>query len=148
MPGRLRIRVRERTGDQAYFEELARSLGQLTRVSSVRVDPRTGSVLIHHKGSFEAVVADVAAAGLLEVVGGPPDPDVLQAVRGRVDELEGEVRSRTRGAVGLDALSFYALLGGTLYRFFNGPVLPAGMTLFIQAAKIVAGATPSRRPAP
>ena len=59
MPGRLRLRITERRGDQGYFQGLPEQLRGLPGTEVMRFDARTASVLIRHQ-SEPAHIADYA----------------------------------------------------------------------------------------
>ena len=48
MPGRARLRIAERRGDEAFFAAIATGLSTLAGVYHVEVRPLTGSVVIAH----------------------------------------------------------------------------------------------------
>jgi hypothetical protein len=141
-PGRVRLRIAGRRGDDAYFAQLHRELDALALVRSCRTNPRTGSVIIEHADTLDALHTAVAAAGLLEIAASDRSADVMVDLSRRVQDLDGALRSRTSGSVGLEAISFYALLAGAAVQLIRGPILPASATLLIQAAKMVADARP------
>ena len=144
-PGRVRLRIAERRGDSAYFAQLIRDLTVLPPVRSARANARTASVVIEHGDTLDALNNALALAGLLEVAASDQSRDVIVDLRRRVEDLDVQLRARTSGSVGLEALSFYALLAGAAVQLIRGPILPASATLLIQAAKIISEARPSSR---
>jgi len=48
LPGRVRLSVPERRGDEAYFQKIVRDLSTLAAVRSLKADARRGSLVIHH----------------------------------------------------------------------------------------------------
>ncbi len=65
-PGRLRLRISDRRRQPDYFEALRARLGEEPAVQDVRVDPRTGSVLLLLDASSDApaLLRRTAATGL------------------------------------------------------------------------------------
>jgi len=141
-PGRVRLRIAERRGDAGYFAQLTHQLDALPIVRSCRSNARSGSVVIEHVDTLDALHAAVVAAGLLDIAASDRSGDVIVDLHRRVEELDGALRARTSGSVGLEALSFYGLLAGAAVQLIKGPILPASATLLIQAAKILAEARP------
>ena len=64
---RVRLRVPSRKGDAGFFEEVARRLHECAAVEDVAINPRTGSVLVRHRGDFDAVTAHATSRGLFSV---------------------------------------------------------------------------------
>lgn len=56
MPGRVRLRVRERRSDSGYFSALSQDLSRLHGVRHVKVNPDTASVVIEYAGSAETLM--------------------------------------------------------------------------------------------
>ncbi|MCP5373710.1 MAG: hypothetical protein H6907_18430 [Hyphomicrobiales bacterium] len=72
--GRLRLRVPDRRGDTAYFERAVQVLGAGAGVRGVRANPVTGSLLVVHEATTDAVTALGEAQGLFRVAPAPPQP--------------------------------------------------------------------------
>jgi hypothetical protein len=72
LPGRTRIRFPARRGDAAFLGALADTLRELPGVTAAAANPRTASLAIHHRGSFEAIAAAAREAGLFSVASSPP----------------------------------------------------------------------------
>ncbi|MGD9544399.1 MAG: hypothetical protein AB7F41_15760 [Methylocystis sp.] len=80
MPGRARLRIADRRGDDAYFASVSKGLSAIAGVRAVEVAPLTGSVLIQHSGPL-ARIGVAAQEARLFVVGETPQtprdaPDV------------------------------------------------------------------------
>lgn len=65
MPGRLRLSMRERRGDAAYFGRLAQQLAGLDGVHRVRSNPPAASIVVEFEGALEALMEGLRASGLL-----------------------------------------------------------------------------------
>ena len=74
IPGRMRLRVRNRRGDGQFFDRVASSLSQQGGIRLVRVNPATAGILVEHDGEEDAVTGSARALGLFEVV--PPAKSV------------------------------------------------------------------------
>jgi len=65
--GRMRLRVPDKRGDAGYFKSVTKALSGLAGVEQVVVTPATASILIHHKGGTEAIVAAASERGLFAI---------------------------------------------------------------------------------
>jgi hypothetical protein len=64
---RVRFRVPSKRHDESYFETVKSGLADRPTVAGVRVTPRTGSVLVFHGGTVEAIAEEAEKAGLFRV---------------------------------------------------------------------------------
>lgn len=71
MPGRARLRIADRRGDDIFFASVAKGLSTIAGVRAVDVTPLTGSVLIQHNGPL-ARIGVAAKEARLFVMGGAP----------------------------------------------------------------------------
>lgn len=133
---RVRLRVPERRGDEAFFASVERAFSGAPGVRAVRVDPRTASVLVRHEGDLERL-AEHAARARLFAWRPEPSGDVLVELREHLRAADASLHARTAGRWSLDALAFYALLGAGAYQIAQGVVLPAGLALLTKALAIV-----------
>lgn len=49
LPGRKRLKIEEKRGDEAYFDAVEKALSDSAGVLRVETNYRTGSVLVHHR---------------------------------------------------------------------------------------------------
>lgn len=129
---RVRLRVPERRGDEAFFASIERAIAAAPGVSGVRVDARTASVLVCHDGDLERL-AEHAARARLFAWEPERDRDVLVEMREHLRAADVSLHARTGGRWSLDAIAFYALLGAGAYQISRGEVLPAGVALLTMA---------------
>jgi hypothetical protein len=71
VPGRTRLRVPARRGDSAYFARVAHALALAPEVLSVRVNPSTGSILLHHSSPLQKLAEDAAEGRLFRLTAAP-----------------------------------------------------------------------------
>lgn len=83
LPGRLRLRVPARRGDVSFFQGIVQALSKHPETKEVDATPLTGSILIHHSGSVQAITASAAKEGLFEV--GLEQPEKAQSSAARAD---------------------------------------------------------------
>ncbi|PTB17895.1 hypothetical protein C9I57_25560 [Trinickia symbiotica] len=65
--GRLRIKLLSRRRDAAYFSDLSRRLAQCDGVTDVHASPLTGSVLIRHTTTVDAIATYADRHGLFSL---------------------------------------------------------------------------------
>jgi hypothetical protein len=159
VPGRMRLRVTARRGDAGYFGRVRTALAGLPGVREVRVNPRTGSILVEHGGDGAALLASGRAQGLFDAEapdralarpgaarGLPAAPldlaaaglagaGVLQIVRGQV---VGSASENLWNAYGLYAATRQILPSAILVAFglvqiARGEVLGSATSLFLYA---------------
>lgn len=119
MPGRARLRVADRRGDEAYFASVAKGLLAIAGVRAVEVAPLTGSVLIQHSGPL-ARIGVAAQEARLFVVGEAPQP------------------ARVAQDISIDprALAALALFAAALWQVSKEHVLPPAITLLWYAGRL------------
>jgi hypothetical protein len=155
--GRARLRLPSAKGDAAFFRRLEEELRNCVGVTDVKVNARTGSVLVRHGGDLDVVARHARAHGLFDLrereERDEQEPRTDEAARAglsrharALDEIENAIRDadkslrrRTNGAVDLQALAFGALVGGSAYQLVRGKFLPAGGTMLVQALSLLFG---------
>jgi len=70
MPGRIRLSIPARRGDDAFFAGLAGQLSGQPDVVRVRPNARAGSLLVEHTGDADPILAWAAREQLLELAPG------------------------------------------------------------------------------
>lgn len=135
MPGRVRLRVTERRGDEAWFRTAVAQLGECPTVSHVTASTVTGSLLVLHDGEDIDVIESYAkAVGLFDVIkasapieGRPAAPDVL--IRSGLEHADRWVRRESGEGTDFRSLALVGLLGTAMWQALRGQILPAGGTL-------------------
>lgn len=64
MPGRIRLRVPERRGDEAYFSALSEQISRLDGISHAKANPRTGSIVIEFFDDERSMMQELQNQGL------------------------------------------------------------------------------------
>lgn len=84
MPGRLRLSIPARRGDDGFFAGLAAQLSGQPDVIRVRPNARAGSLLVEHGGDAEPILVWAAREHLLELdpAGAPDEPAGLLSAPG------------------------------------------------------------------
>jgi hypothetical protein len=122
-PGRLRLKLPDRKGDEAFLTELADRLLGVDGVHEVRANPLTGSVLLlHHGADSGALKAALADGNLVRIV----EPGYLLLEQPR-DEHGPEWRT----------VLFMGLLVLGIFQIARGQALAPAATLFWMASELV-----------
>ncbi len=130
-PGRFRVRIVERRRDEAYFMRVEEALAQEPAVLEVTTNPRTGSVLVLHRGDPAALLERAGAIGLFRTKPAEPrTPTIVHWLddldRFDADFLFARMRERPeRAATGLFMLAVLQAL--------RGSILPSAPTLLGEA---------------
>lgn len=64
IPGRVRLRIPDRRGDDAYFSDLADRLNTIEGVQGVSANAATGSIVLQFKEAWERIFAQFREHGL------------------------------------------------------------------------------------
>jgi hypothetical protein len=160
LPGRMRLRLRGKRGDAAFFQLLADRLASMEGVRAVRTNPGTASLLVEHEGGDAALLDAARERKLFEAAprGKPlaesaplsasraPAPldlaaiglagaGLVQAARG---QIVGSASENLWNAYGLYAATgrrgmSLLLVGFGLFQIARGEVLGSATSLFLYA---------------
>lgn len=143
-PGRARLRVSEKMGDRAYFEAAVRALAACPGVRRVSGSPLTGSLLILHSGAFDPIVQFARAQSLFDLVAGHV-PLPFARIQGELRGLDEKMKAASGQRWGVAGLTFYGLVGASLWQLVQGRVLPPTVTLAFQALSVYKQALEAER---
>lgn len=127
-PGRVRLRCPRLRGDVGAMDALAQRLAGLPDVREVRGNALTGTLLVLHQASPEALLE--ASAPLLRFEGPEPLRSLRADVRGHLDALAVGLERSTGGALDARGLAFLAFLGIGLAQLARGQMLMPAATAF------------------
>ena len=136
MPGRLRLRIPARRGDVSFFHRVVQALSKVPGIEELDAIPLTGSIIIRHSGSAQAVAAAATEQGLFEVALEDPNRASSTAQRPHSGALDTAATSLNglallqiaRGQVtGNAAENFWNAYGAQ--RILDRPGLAAGFVL-------------------
>jgi len=134
-PGRVRLRVAEKRGDRAYFLAAQRALSSCPSVRHVSVSPLTGSLLILHSGELSALASFARDQAVFEL-SPKPLPDTFSSIQAEVRRLDTRLRAGSQERWGVAGLTFFGLLGASVWQLTQGRVLPPTLTLLFQALNV------------
>ncbi len=130
-PERIRLRVKEKQGDEVYFEQVLQTLRAAFPQAQIEVNPRTGSVLCIGVERFEDLVRTGWEKHLFQVTALPPKMSASKAVHREVGEMNATIRRSSRGELDLTSLVFLILIGTGIYQVARGNLgLPPWYTAF------------------
>lgn len=133
LPGRIRFRVPDRRGDDAFFDEVEKRFERLEGVRDVETNSTTGSVLVRYDATLEELLNATLGSDLGEllelVVSAPP---LAHQFRSAMAAIDGNVRAYTDGELDLTTLAALALLAMAGVQLWRGrqPVLAVSLAWY------------------
>ncbi|WON72450.1 hypothetical protein [Nitrosospira sp. Is2] len=73
LPGRKRLKIEERRGDEGYFDAVEKALSESPGVVAVETNCRTGSVVVHHRPDEPSALQHAAEQGLFQLATEAPE---------------------------------------------------------------------------
>jgi hypothetical protein len=139
IPGRLRLRIREKCKDRQYFEELRRRLDSLSGVDEIRINSITGTILLLHPEQPYAQVADqLRQLRLFEITeGAEPGSSALASLSSALATVDKALAGSSGGSVDLRALAYIGLMVFTVRQIMRGQVLGPALPMLWQALSLV-----------
>jgi hypothetical protein len=140
LPGRVRLKIDGRRGDRAWFDALALELALVEGIRAVEANPLTGSLLIHHEGSLERLLEQLAARGFVRVESSEPREIPLpRRLAERTAALDAGLRRATAGELDLKGAALLGLLGLALVQAARGQFAGPAVSLLWYASNFVRG---------
>ena len=145
MPGRVRLKIPARRGDEAYFELLAETLAGCDQIRQLQLNPPTASLLIQHgDASFDAI-ADYAVASALFIVAidGETDLPALDNLSVAswsslgVSQFDQQLSQLSAGRIDLRSLFFLGFMGLTIHQAAKGHIMSPASTFFWRALELL-----------
>ena len=113
-PGRVRLRIPGRKGNQEYFQALRIAFERCPGVRSVEARAATGSILLLHSGTLEHMVRDEGVGRLLTFAPSQ-EPEVLRRPPPR-----GRMLDRQRNQVNWSGMAVLSLVGVSIVQVLRG----------------------------
>jgi hypothetical protein len=145
IPGRMRMRIPSRRGDQQFFSVLKERLSGLHGIERIETNSLTGSLLLFHHVEKDALAAYASENALfvLQPSSLRADPLSEKVVRS-FQQIDRHLSSSTGGELDLPSFAFLVLLGVGTYQIIRGNFMaPAWYTAFWYASSVITSA-PSR----
>lgn len=136
---RLRLRLPERRGDEAFFAVAEQQLAACPAVSAVTANPLTGSLLINYRGD----IADLSAFADLQQLfhiqqPATPDVEMLDVVSERIDQVDRFIQRSAQGHIDLNDVLFFGLVAAAAVQLARGNVFGPTSSLLASAATVLA----------
>ncbi|MFP4392710.1 MAG: hypothetical protein ACLFPG_07640 [Desulfohalobiaceae bacterium] len=128
---RIRLRVKEKQGDEIYFNQVLQTLRAAFPKAKIEVNPLTGSVLCIGIERFEDLARAAREKHLFQITALPPRVTATKAVHRGVAEMNATIRRSSGGELDLSSLVFLILIGTGIYQVVRGNLgLPPWYTAF------------------
>jgi len=138
IPGRIRFKIPERRGNEAFFDDIAELLRKFSQVTEVQCNPLTGSLLLHHSGDIEGEPMQAALNALAEIVELElSSPPVARRLRADVVEVDQSIQRFTRGALDLSTATAFGLLALAGIQLLRGQQPVIAVTLAWYATELL-----------
>ncbi|MFN3324193.1 MAG: HMA2 domain-containing protein [Bryobacteraceae bacterium] len=136
--GRIRFRIPSKRGDQGYFSELERSLASCQGIASVRVNPTTGSVLVLHHASPDAIVSYAHERSLFQPATVLMKVEkITESICAPFLDLDSRIQRLSEGRLDLRGSAVLGLAALSVAQMLRHRVWPAGGTLLWYAVMLL-----------
>jgi hypothetical protein len=136
-PRRIRLRVKEKQGDEVYFGLVLQTLRAALPQAQVEVNPRTGSVLCIGLDSFEDLARTGLENNLFQVSALSQRMTPTRAIHQGLTEMNATIKRSSSGEIDLTSLVFLFLIGTGIYQLARGNLgLPPWYTAFWYAFSV------------
>jgi hypothetical protein len=136
IPGRTRLRADGIKGDVRALEAVQTALEDTQGVRNVQINALTGSILVEHDASIEALLQQLEQRDVLELDNSEPE-HYLATLHRALAESDRRLSFASKGKLDLETLSFFGFVGAGIYQCFNNHGLPAGVTLLRYAVELI-----------
>lgn len=138
LPGRLRLRVPEKRGDEAVLRQLASGLATHPQVVSVEVRSATGGLLVVHTlgEAWQAIARHAADRNLFAVtapVASVAPPSIAEATVAGFKVINRRIRRATGGVIDFQSAMFLTFVGFAVHQARQGHMLGPVSTLLVNA---------------
>lgn len=147
-PGRVRIRIPERKGDEAFFAYAREHLAGCAGVDEVAVNATTGSILIRHRSDLNTIASHASRHEVFDLERGKKAKRLVNATIGAFQSLNGKIDRLSGGELDLPGTVSLALVAGGIVQIIRGRfVAPAWYTAFWYAMNIFLKSQAEKGPA-
>jgi len=138
IPGRVRLRIRAKRQDPAYFEELCRQLQPLNCLEDVRVNCNTGSIILRHAETpYAEVETELRQLQLFEIAEGPePETPALRPLQSGISKLDQLIREESLGVANLRTIVVVAAALLAIRQFRRGELLGPALPMLWNALEL------------
>ena len=138
IPGRVRLRIRGKRQDQAYFEEVCRQLQPLDCIEDVRVNCNTGSIILRHAETpYAEVETELRQLQLFEIGEGPePETPALRPLQSGLSKIDQLIKEESLGVASLRTVVIVAAVLLAIRQFRRGNLLGPALPLLWNALEL------------
>lgn len=145
MAGRIRLKIPEKRGDEAYFEYLAESFAGCEAVSQLQLNPQTASLLIQHGAVPFLEVADFASSNSLFTVTGESETELPATEQMSIASLSNVLAAHldhkladlSAGRVDVRSVLFLGFMGLAVREASKGHVMAPASTFLWRALQLL-----------
>lgn len=142
VPGRIRLRIPDKRGDEGYFTELARVLASQRSIAGVSVNAYTGSVLVRAAAGIqpEALAVSARQLALFDVREHSPRPrkkSALVTASAGLHGIDGLFARATGGYLDVRSGVFIVLLILAGRQIYKGHFMVPGFTFLWYALNLM-----------
>jgi hypothetical protein len=142
LPGRARIRIPAKRGNQSYFRDLESALGRCADVTSVQVNPTAASALIVYPPAADLqTIANCARErqlfDLKPAVDSPPAQSIGETAASQLDFLDRLLATSSRGNMDLRSAVFLLLIALAMRQIWRGHVMQPAVALLWDAFELL-----------
>lgn len=137
--GRIRLQVREKCKDPAYFEAVREQLEHQAGIDEVRTNRTTGSIiLLHSLENNTELLERLRQLAIFEITACQKhDSSAFTPLRSGLTGIEQLLRNGTAGSVDLKTVAFIGMMGLTLHQILRGQVLGPALPMLWNAFSLV-----------
>ncbi len=138
IPGRVRLRIRNKRQDQAYFAELLGQIQSLDCIEDVRVNSNTGSIILRHpERPYAEVETALQQLKLFDIAEGPePETPALKPLISGISRIDQIIKEESSGIANLRTLVIVAAVLLAIRQFRRGNLLGPALPLLWNALEL------------
>jgi hypothetical protein len=130
LPGRKRVKIDEKRGDETYFIELKKELADCPDILKVEANALAGTVLVHHRADAPDVLRCALERGLFRLDKHPPSTHPLTPAAVQLSAYrkiaKRKTNSRSSNGLNMRFLVFLGMLGVGIVQTIEGNIaIPA-----------------------
>lgn len=145
MPGRARLKIPSKRGDETYFEALAEAFAACEAITQLQINPPTASLLIQHGNAPFSVIAEFAGdAGLFAVAEGEEAEwlatqhlSVASLSSMAAAHLDNKLADLSAGRVDVRSVLFLGFVGLAVHEATKGHVMAPASTFLWRALQLL-----------
>jgi hypothetical protein len=139
IPGRVRLRIRGKRQDEAYFEELRRQLQPVDGIEHVRVNCNTGTIIVRHpEKPYADLETELRRLQLFDIAEGTePETPALKPLISGLSKIDRLINEESAGIANLRTLVVAAAVLLAIRQFRRGELLGPALPLLWNALELV-----------